>query len=289
MPIAYAEGKLHEASIIDRLREMGYEIRDEAKQREMVVRVIPGVFIRGHIDGWANGAAFPDGAVVEAKSMSQDRFKAWVDKGWDGGFRSYAWQISTYMHGFGVGQALYAAKNRNSGAMDVRVIEGLPVPWEKIRRKIIEVEKWVVRGELPPCDSDIPDGEKFFCPFAYLHDEGLFAEEDEVEVLDDLTAAVVGGLAKEHLRLTEIVGAGKAAEEQRKEINRQLDMHVKAKRVMAGGVEVTRVDGSRMGLDQYAVAQDLHITVEELKARYETPTKYTYFKTKGRGDDAAKG
>jgi hypothetical protein len=105
--------------------------------------------------------------------MSHDRFKAWTEKGWDGGFRTYAWQISTYMHACATDRAVYAVKDRNTGRVEVKEIVGLPVPWKEIKRKVIEAEKWLMRGELPPCDEGIESGERYFCPFSYLHDDRL--------------------------------------------------------------------------------------------------------------------
>jgi hypothetical protein len=104
--------------------------------------------------------------------------------------------------------------------------------------------------------------------------------------LDDVTAGVVGGLAERHWELSLVVRAGERAGEERKQINEQLLKYMPGKKVVTGsGIEVVRVDGSRAGLDLDSLAQDLGLTVPVLKAKYEKPSSFVYFKTKRKGDD----
>lgn len=276
MEDAAREGNLHERSILEYMREQGWDIG--GSQAPFSVRVIPGVIIRGHVDGFGTHEDYPEEEfVVEAKTMSNDRFKLWKAEGW-AAFRGYAWQISAYMKATGL-RGLYAIKNRNSGEVIWFILDEPPVKWGTIREHLIRAEMAYLKGDLPPCD-DVDAGEKFFCPYVYLHD---VEEDDDVGLLDDVTGAVIANLAEQHWDLTQKIkplqAKLKVLEPQRKAVGKDLEPHMLGKKVEAGGFEVTRVDQTRKKLDLATIAEDLDIDVDELKARYEKPYKVTYFKT----------
>jgi hypothetical protein len=275
---AAKEGNLHEQSILDELHNQGWSI--EGSQAPVSMRVIPGVLIRGHVDGFAAHEKFSyEQMVVEAKTMSDDRFKTWKESGWQE-FRKYAWQISAYMKATGL-RGLYAIKNRNSGELITFILDEPPVEWKTIRKHLLRAEHAFLKDELPPCDDDLSAGEKFFCPYVHLHDDALTSGEDDEDIplLDDVTGAVVANLAEQHHDLSRKIKPLKGLEDRRREINKQLEPHVQSKKVKAGRFEVTRIDRTTNRLDLRTLAEDLGITQEELKARYERPYKTTYFRT----------
>jgi len=277
---AAGQGNLLEDHVLERLAEMGYRIT--ARQLSMELEVLPDVVIRGHVDGVAGGGPnLREPAGVEVKTMSKDRFAKWMGSGGDlsddGDFGRYGWQESVYWEGLrrdhGIGQYVYAVIDRNSGQLDVRVFEEPVVPWRQIRRKIIDVQRWVGRDELPPCETT-NSGEKFFCAYPMLHDMG---EDDDVGVVDDLTAAVVGGLAERYEELSVKVRIGRDAEGERKEIGQQLMRHVpRGASMKVGKYRVTGTGGSSPYADWRAIAEDMGLGLDEAKQRYEKRREYEY-------------
>jgi hypothetical protein len=282
MENAASQGDLLEGHVLERLGEQGFVI----SQRQLMTetRVIPGAVVRGHVDGLAtSGPGVVVNAGVEVKTMSKDRYAKWKSSDGDllGEFRSYGWQVSAYWEGMerllntAIGSYVYAVIDRNSGELDVRVLTEPPVSWRDIKRKIIKVEGFVITDDLPDCNVT-DGGERYFCPFVFLHDEDVSGEDDQGPI-DDLTAAVVSGLAGRYWELSEAVKAGKAAEEERKPVSKELMKHVpKGARVSAGGFKVLGSGGSFGKVDWNAVAEDLGMTVKEAKGKYEKRVEYEY-------------
>jgi hypothetical protein len=272
---AAGEGNLHEQSILDRLEQQGWGLTRDFAQDVVEWEIIKGVVVRGHIDGWCE--ADPDGEIVEGpvevKTMSDARYKLWVDKGFEA-YEKYAWQISGYMYAKGAVEALYGAKNRNTGVLDVHLINGPPIERGVIRRKVIEVLQWYYRGELPPCDPGLSGGDRYFCPFIALH------IEDEVEdgYLDDLTIGIVEAMAQKHYELSQKLVPLNRLDKQRREVASQMKLHVTGKKTVAGEYLVTRIDNKTRALNEIALAADLGLTREELRARYSTDRPYSYFR-----------
>ena len=286
MSTAATEGNLHEGSIIDRLEELGYKTLNIREQAFTETQVIPLVVIRGHIDSWAiNGPGLEahDEAVVEAKTMSVARYKDWELHGFDK-FEKYAWQLSAYMwhyikkfdeQGTDI-KALYAVKNRNTGELWTGVIPNPPIAWERLRGKATDVLKWVLKGELPPCDPGVDSGEKYFCPFVMLHDEEIAPDEDVM--LTNSVGMIVAGMAQAHHDLGLQIKPLKVLEARRKEIASDMKPHLTAKRTIAGEYRVVRVDVKRNELDKGAIAEKLGITVGEMTEEYSRPGGYSYYR-----------
>jgi len=181
------EGHLHEADVKDRLRGEGFYIVEA--QAVVSWEVVPGkVIIRGYVDGLMPD----DGAVTEIKSMSNDVFKEFEANR----FRSkpgYAWQVSSYMYASGVIRALYAYKNRNNGQLEWFWIDQPPIDKSTITRKMIDLRRWIDRGDMPDCDL----ANRFFCLYPFLH-----WEEQADEPVDYSGDAAIDELANEYVGLT---------------------------------------------------------------------------------------
>lgn len=164
------EGALHEKSVIEGLGNV------TDTQQEVTIPILKDVTIVGHIDGmWG-------GSVLEIKSMGKDPFKAWKSDGWNtqGHVQRYKWQVSCYMHALNQG-LVFVVKNRDSGEIEIKYVDDPFYSMDEIMARVLEIEKWVRRGELPnECSSN-----NFPCPFYYLEQQKSL-EIMEDEVLDDL-------------------------------------------------------------------------------------------------------
>lgn len=273
---AAKEGNLHEGAIMASLEEMGHRL--ETHQDTVEKQVIPGVIIRGHTDGRGKPPKARNDRGYEAKTMSQDRYRKWmshptfVEAMLSGQFDKYAWQLSVYMHATGL-PFVYAVKNRNSGELSIEEIAVPLVDWKTIRRKVIAVEKWVKRDDLPPCD--VSGGEKYFCPFVQLHDDGFGDEgDDDFEPITSVQDVVLIGMAERHADLSTIVRAGDAARKERTEVGeKMLTAMAGQKKVIAGGWEISHRTRKRTWLDKDQMAEELGIDRRHLDMVMEANTK----------------
>ncbi len=270
LDLAAEEGNLHEDAIIDRLAADGYRF-DPAAQQVIEIRVIPNVYIRGHIDGIVKPPKAQHRRVFEAKSMSKDRFKRWKAGGFDQSeFFRYAVQISCYMEALGM-NAVYAVKDRNSGELDIQELKTPPIAWDYIKRKVITAQQHILREKLPDCVAS--SGEKYFCAFGYLHDED-YGEHDDGEV-DHSTQTLIAEFAAEHHKLGQEIKRLEALQDERREIGKRMLNLIGEhgpKYVSAGGYKVTRVDSSRKVVLDEDLAHQLGIDVEKLKEAKEAAT-----------------
>jgi len=185
------EGHLHEGDVRDRLREMGHVIADP--QATVDWEVVPGkVIVRGHVDGFVQEDDADDDAVLEVKSMSDAVYKEFEARQFETK-PGYAWQISCYMNATGMGRALYAYKNRNNGQLSTFWIDKPPIGKGTITRKMMDLRRWVDRGEMPECDL----ANRFFCLFPFLH-----WEEGDAEEVDYSGDAAIDELAGEYVGIT---------------------------------------------------------------------------------------
>lgn len=209
------EGNLHEDAVRQLLVKEGWEVLGEQDVTE--VRVLPGVFIRGHTDGVMLS---PDGEemLLEVKTMSTKQFAKW-QTGQFKQFPKYAYQISCYMRGHRGLDVMYMVKRREDGMISRLVIPGdePPVSWGKVAAKVALSERARKKGDYPKCDV----ANQWGCPFWYLHDE--VDPEDGLTDLSDDEIVIIGDLAQGYLELKALEEAGKEAEGIRKaNFNRQL-------------------------------------------------------------------
>ena len=290
MANAAREGNLHEGSIIERLEEEGFRVDETQTQVEL--QVLPRVLIRGHTDGIVYPPRAKKARVLEVKTMSKDRFRMWERVGdntadrmasgeWDG----YAWQLSAYMHTLNL-PAIYVVKNRDSGKLLIDEVKVPPIPLRDITKKIIAVEKWRKRGELPDCEAT--GGERFFCPFPYLHDTGSefgMEPDNELEPIDDAQRGLIAALADQYDELASQVGLMRPTDDERKSVGGKLIAALQgAEYAYAGQWKIKAVKGSSSYPDQHALAEALDITVDELKAKYWKKNTYQYPKLTKRGE-----
>jgi hypothetical protein len=209
-------GNEYEGIVKGRLRGQGWTITGE--QGSVDVPVSDRIVIRGHLDGWH---IFPPGPsaelgfewatlvkpgsdlMLEVKSMSDRVFKKWLSQGF-AGFDTYAWQISAYMQATGR-PALYVVVNRDDDEVfDFRVVEEPPVPWQQIRQKVLLVDYYRGKRQLPECT-----GHTYTCPFDYLCD----ARAMQFEEIEDGSAAMIDRLAAEYDEQRRLLADVKAAQD----------------------------------------------------------------------------
>lgn len=271
---AAKEGNLHEGAIVEELKR-DYGWRVYGGQDVVEVKVIPRVFVRGHIDGLCIPKGMRNERLLEIKTMSRDRFKKWKALGdnvrerlLSDDFYKYGWQISAYMYAHDGMPAMYVVKNRDSGELMIEEIKLPPVSWKQIRTKIIQAEMWRKRGELPDCEGS--SGEKFFCPYPYLHNDVTFGDEpeDEDAPVDDVTLTLIAGMAERYADLAGQVKLLKPLDSERKDVGVRLIEAMGGKdgtkKVVAGGYSVTRSGGATVDrkATNAAVAEALGIELE---------------------------
>lgn len=185
----FHEGHLHEGAIVTDINTAGeYYIETQEPQEELEFHVRDNIYIRGHIDGRGYKVGDPQPHVFEGKSMSKDVFANWMSC-WRNNqfpvdeFYGYAMQITIYMNTLWL-PALYVAKDRNSGQMDVRVLDKPPMPMDVIFERIDKIEEWAELDSFPFCDKP-----RYPCPFYHIHDETNPNAAEVPEAQDDVLAA----------------------------------------------------------------------------------------------------
>lgn len=277
MGSAAKEGNLHEDVIVQEMRDgkiPGLEslrLLDPPENRvhdgQWVVerKIMRNVWTRGHADGLGMVGRQRNPRLIEIKTMSQNRFRNWTSHATpeaalvSDDFRKYGFQVSEYWYGCEDDRGLpnpsgiiYVVKNRNTGEVLVHEMSGPVVTRKEIRKRVGEVAKWHFKDEVPPCEAY--GSEKFFCPFPYLHDSDTpFGTEDDTPHADlsETDRMQIVGLARRHQELSATIRAGKAAEEERKPINKGLLEHMPARaegqpssaRMAVGGYKMYRKRG----------------------------------------------
>lgn len=252
---AAEEGNIHEPHVREKISEqLGRKVYGD--QETLELWIIPKkLVIVGHCDGFVEAeegtGLAPD--LLEVKTMSRNVFDRWMA----GGFESqpkYAWQISSYLLAAGwrddeVLGAVYAAKRRDDGLIDVRYIEEPPVSFKEIRSKMLKVYRAWKLDEMPDCD--LPPKQRYPCPVFFLHDEEIGEDDEhEVEEAPDLDA-----LAAEYVELSE---TEKYAKKRKKDIKAQIEAEYRNGRDVFGTehyrIKVQHVD--RESLDKAALVSE---------------------------------
>lgn len=174
LSVVFAEGDLHEDAVVEKIGNVTF------RQHETHLELTPAFDVVGHIDGIYDGKL-----LLEVKSMSKDAYTTWLDKGWDtpGLVQKYKWQVSAYMLATNL-PCYFIVKCRDSGEIDDTII---PEPFynrSEILARVLEMEVYVRKGELP----DACSVSNFPCPFFYLHDEDLesWVEDETLDMLADM-------------------------------------------------------------------------------------------------------
>jgi hypothetical protein len=217
------EGALHEGAVIASLGTV------TDMQQEVTIPILRDVRIVGHIDGmWGGG-------VLEIKSMGKDAFKAWKEKRWEtpGLVQKYKWQVSCYMHALNM-PLRFIVKCRDSGEIDERYTDEPFYGMDEIMARVLEIEKWVRRGELP----DECSVAQYPCPFYYLEQQKSL-EIMEDEVLDDLVQMLEDARVAEKAAKARVKAARDSVEESLGD----------REKVETEKSKVTRYDTKRKSLD----------------------------------------
>lgn len=178
---AAQEGRRHEPWIAEDLRKKGYKVTESPgvcakgcdREGFHVEYELDGHVLRGHLDRIAskNDKVMFGEFKALSRFRSSDLIQA-IDLGLSElihKFPEYAFQIAGYHLATGW-PCLYAIKNRDTGELTVRELNGsYYLDTEALRLKIAAVEQWVKAGKLPVCD--LPEGDFFrdrVCPFRYM-------------------------------------------------------------------------------------------------------------------------
>ena len=191
MQLRFADGHLHEPAIIASIeKQTGWKQQPSGSQETIEIDVIPGeVIIRGHVDGIGHNPAFnPDLRVLEAKALADSGYKTWLSQGFNA-FPYYRDQLTVYMAALDM-PAVFAVKNKNSGVVDVKMIDDQPGDLEAILERVRQIEYQAREDELPgPCDRRM-----FPCPFWRLHED----EDDVAEAQAAVTGSVKDADSLDH-------------------------------------------------------------------------------------------
>lgn len=251
------EGNLHEGAVLDELvASHGYTI--QSRQSTVEVPIIKGVVIRGHTDGIIRKGKTGKDRLLEVKSMSVNRYSLWQSKGFSA-FPKYAAQLSTYMKAHSGLDVVYAVKRRDDGMLHITNIkaDNPPIPFSAVRKKILTAEGFRRKGQLPPA-CDVSSSEQYMCGLWYLHDE---ADTTPTEMTEEMLA-VLTDLIPKRLVLGEVVKLGKEADEERKDLDKDLinlmgDNDKLLIDIEGSTYQITKVNGSWSGLDQDALREHL--------------------------------
>lgn len=170
------EGKLHERAILEGLERDGWKVLDP--QKEVELRIRPGVVVRGHIECWLID---PEGNLLlpEIKSRSKDQYKLWMSKGWSA-FFGFALQYSAYWYATGATDGLLAVKNRDDGEVDWSRVTEPPFELDHVKNRVLEIERLADLPELPSCGGEA----QWNCSYYHIHEAPEEKEQVESEDLE---------------------------------------------------------------------------------------------------------
>jgi hypothetical protein len=174
----------------DTIRKMFEEEMEETvqgDQQEVELEVMPGVFIRGHIDGKVMGGKDPAmDALWEGKKVRPSGWDAFKRKGveWH---KNYPMQVSVYMHALGLQRLFFTGGLYDPDKEEIletytHAYPDPPINLLGIRKRIAKLEG-IINGDKDAMDVACPKTPDYPCPFFYLHDDD--APEPKVRPADD--------------------------------------------------------------------------------------------------------
>jgi hypothetical protein len=261
-----AEGELHERDVVERMEKDGVWLVT-CQQQTVSLPITSNVSVVGHIDGIATNRETGGGFLLEIKSMGKDQYEEWTRLQWEtpGLIQRYKWQLSAYMVSLSL-PGLLAVKNRNNGTLTLTTIPEPFYSLSALKARIIRLEGFVARGELPPCDTPV-----FPCPFVYLHDT------DEVELIDDTE---LDELARAY---TEVQRKGSVVDVESKGLRDRIRKGVGERRKVetVGGTKVTVYEARSPRTVNYKMMEEDGVlgkyvvegkTGERMRVEYEPPS-----------------
>ena len=209
------EGTAMESEIVS-MYELKYDIPVLSAQQEILMEILDGVFIKGHIDGLAGPALF------EAKKFRESTWMKFMRQGveclpW------YPWQVSTYMHALELEECVVVGGLFKDGGIvniEVKQLSMPPIPLKAIQKRVAKLEHMVNSGkgvDEVPC----ADPRQYPCPFHYLHDADDQREPPQ-RLPDDEALPMLAELAEIKVKLTPLNKQLKELDERKKEINNYL-------------------------------------------------------------------
>lgn len=274
----FNEGHLHEPDIVKRANtEYGIEVFNT--QRTVVWWVTDTIGIKGHIDGEGVGwledevdedwdPANPPHRLFEAKTMSEQAFRWWVDHDWNerwAKYPGYARQWTVYGHATELDEGLYAVKNKESGQLLIEATPTQVVPLPLIKATVVGVEAHVRQGL--PLPDDCKPRKSWPCPVFYVGPCGY----DERDSLAERESEVVTELAITYARAGHAEKAAKAA---KKKARDEIVSHLPAE-----GGKFDADGGWKVALTAKTLRGTESVFNEEQFAE-EHPDLYEEFKTK---------
>lgn len=145
----------------------------ECDQHEVELPITKDIVVGCHLDAVGKYEKHPWKNVIEVKSCSKDQFERVKKLKWGigGYFDKYKWQVSAQHWASGHG-VIVAVVNKDDGEVWFLTSDVPHYSKVEITQRVLTVESWVRRGELPDCDIN-----QYPCPFVYL---GCTGDSDRV-------------------------------------------------------------------------------------------------------------
>lgn len=254
MGVLFAEGDLHEETVVKRLEIEEYVVSD--RQRELSCRIDTKaqITVQGHIDGILTGHPFGP-YLLEIKSMGVKEYGQWLKTRWDtpGLIQKYKWQVSFYMNCLQM-PLFFVVKNRNNGQVDKSTVTDPFYSLLQISERIEGIEQAAAEGELP----ETCDWRQWPCPFSYLE------EDSETAVAVAATTTTIPGVLTDHERTIEQLAieydkcraAVKAATLEREEAQQALLTAAGSSSMVVGRARVTQFEGVTEFVDRDKMIED---------------------------------
>lgn len=194
------EGNWHEARLKQELTALGCQVIDEQRELRMP---LDGCEAVGHIDGRvAMTPAFYSSPLfthhyidcspadldsafhcLEVKTFSFLEHQRWISEGFDGYFRSYAFQHTMYRQALGEKLSFLTTKDRSGGARNLYIIGKDLVEMGEIKEKLAKVVQYVEQGDLVPIDFDSQSLECRRCQYRTSQCLSKLPQVDDAEVM----------------------------------------------------------------------------------------------------------
>lgn len=159
LKLASREGQRHEDWVRADLPEHGWKASPQVycqpcdRYGTHVVIDDPddGFILVGHLDGEAINLESGEIRTLEIKAPGKYVFEMYKRQGLDFS-RTYRYQATCYMEANNH-PMLYVVKSRDSGYILIKKMDELPYMAE-ITNRLTEIEEYVAKGELAPCDAE---------------------------------------------------------------------------------------------------------------------------------------
>lgn len=287
---AFAEGSAMEDTLIEAVRDenTGMFLYSPTELRKRGFRVPEGQVeveiawgnnvVRCHPDAIGFAPELDSDVAVEVKFLGPDLYRK-VTKDLSSQ-KSYEWQVSVEMHAtgmpllYGIGQKDPETRELVEESLVCKLITEPPHSLLEIKKRVAEVEKMALAGEVADCEYKM-----FPCPYHFLHraDDPLWAEV-EVEELDREREDALVAVIDRYWRGLQMEKKGREMSSEARDAYRELTREWEAvggQKWKAGGFEVTHVAKQNVRTDWSRLCQDAQIPEETIE-KYRTSTSTVY-------------